>query len=174
MIQGKFNLASFRKSFGERSETALGDSINLILQEVQLMSLSVGNGETNVCPVYFSLYDDATLCFVLNLNSRHASLLGKTDAASVAIYNSNQPRTKPKAGIQMAGSCKQASIAESLKARERFAERFPENIDSKNVTEAVARAMAGLRFYLFVPNEIKILDESRFGEETYIDLVKGQ
>lgn len=174
MIQSKFNLTSFRKSSGGQPETVLGDSINLIVQEVQLMALSVGSGVSNVCPVYFALYDDTSFCFVLNLNSRHAKLLGGTDAASVAIYNSSQLRAKPKAGIQMTGSCKQASIAESIKARERFAERFPEDIENTTVTEAVARTMGGLRFFIFVPNEIKILDESRFGEETYIDLVRGR
>ena len=172
MLQSKFNLTPFHKSFGEWPEVALSDSINLALQNVPLMSLSVGAAVPNVCPVYFTLYDETSLCFVLNLNSMHAKLLGKTDAASVAIYDSSRPRTSPKIGIQMIGSCKQASVAESLKVRERYAQRFPENIKDTTVSEAVASAMAGLRFFIFIPNEIKILDEPRFGGETYISLVR--
>ena len=172
MLQSKFNLTSFRKSFGEWPETALGDSVNLILKNVQMMSLSIGTGVPNVCPVYFTLYDETSLCFVSNVNSRHAKLLGKTGAASVAIYDSSQLWTNPRAGVQMTGNCKQASVAESLKARSRHAERFPANAGDTTVTEVVAHAMGGLRFFLFAPTEIKILDESRFGKETYIVLTR--
>jgi len=172
MLQSKFNLTPFHKSFGEWPEAALSDSINLVLKNVQLMSLSIGADVPNVCPVYFTLYDEMTLCFVLNLNSRHAKLLGKTDAASVAIYDSNQPWANPKVGIQMMGNCKQASIAESLKARSSYAERFPANIEDTTVKKMVNHSMDGFRFFLFTPTEIKILDEPRFGEETYIALTK--
>jgi len=172
MLQSKFNLAPFRKSFGEWPETALGDSINLVLQNVQLMSLSTGAGVPNVCPVYFALYDETSLCFVSNVNSKHTKLLGKADAASVAIYNSSQPWASLRVGIQMTGNCKQTSIAESLKARERYAERFPPNAKDTTVSEVVAHAMEGNRFFLFTPTEIKILDEPRFGEEKHIVLVR--
>ena len=172
MLQSKFDLTPFRKSFGEWPETVLSDSVNLTLQSVQLMSLSTGTGAPNVCPVYFTLYDETSLCFVLNLNSMHAKLLGKTDAASVAIYDSSRPRTSPKIGIQMIGSCKQASVAESLKVRLSYAERFHANIEDAAVKKVVSRSMGGFRFFLFTPTEIKILDEPRFGEETYITLVR--
>lgn len=172
MLQSKFNLTPFHKSFGEWPEAALSDSVNLILQSVQLMSLSIGADVPNVCSVYFTLHDEMTLCFITNLNSRHAKLLGKTDAASVAIYDSSQPWANPKIGIQMIGNCKQASVAESLKVRLSYAERFPANIEDTTTKKMVTRTMDGLRFFLFTPTEIKILDEPRFGEETYITLVR--
>lgn len=173
MPQSKFNLTSFRKSLGEWPEAVLGDSINRILQGVQLMSLSVGVDVPNVCPVHFTLYGGTSLCFVSNLNSRHAKLLGMTDAASVAIYDSSQLHTNPRVGIQMIGNCKQASIAESIKVRECYAKHFPASSEDTTVTKAVTRTMDGLRFFIFTPTEIKILDESRFGVEAYITLVKG-
>ena len=172
MLQSKFNLTPFHKSFGGWPEAALSDSVNLTLQSVQLMSLSIGAAVPNICSVYFTLYDETSLCFVTNVNSKHAKLLGKTDAASVAIYNSNQLWANPKVGIQMTGNCKQASVAESIKARSRHAERFPAKTKDTTVTKMVADAMDGLRFFIFIPSEIKILDEPRFGEETYVTLVR--
>lgn len=172
MSQSKFNLTPFHKSFGEYPETALGDSINLILQSVQLMSLSIEADVPNVCPVYFALYDETSLCFVSNVNSKHAELLGKTVTASVAIYDSNQPWKNPRVGIQMMGNCKQASIAESIEARSRYAERFPANIEDTTVTKMVAHSLEGIRFFIFIPTEIKIIDEPRFGEETYAVLAR--
>ena len=72
----------------------------------------------------------------------------------------------------MTGNCKQASVAESIKARSRHAERFPAKTKDTTVTKMVADAMDGLRFFIFIPSEIKILDEPRFGEETYVTLVR--
>lgn len=174
MPQSKLNLTPFHKSFGEWPATSLSDSVNMVLQSVSLMSLSIGAGASNVCPVYFALYDETSLCFVTNVNSKHAKLLDKTDSASIAIYDSSQLWANPKVGIQMIGSCKQASIVETVKARTSYAERFPESIEDTTVTEMVALTLDGFRFFLFTPTEIKIFDEPRFGEETYIVLVKEQ
>lgn len=171
MSPNKFDLASFHSSSGVWPFAALSESINLVLQSVPLMSLSIGAGEPNVCPVYFALYDDASLCFISNISSRHAKLLDKTEAASVAIYDSSQPWTNPKVGIQMIGICKQASIMEAIKARSRYAERFPDCSEDITTSEMVSLALDGFRFFLFAPTRIKIFDEPRFGEETYIELV---
>lgn len=174
MPELKLDLSPYEKSFGEWKAADLSESVNSILQKVPLMALSIGAiGVPNVCPVYFALHDEAQLCFVTNVNSRHGKLIDKTDAASVAIYDSLQPWINPKAGIQMIGKCRRASIVETVHARSRYGNRFPESIEETTVAEMADAAMQGFRYFLYAPTEIKIFDEVRFGEETYIVLVSG-
>jgi hypothetical protein len=86
---------------------------------------------------------------------------------AVAVYSSAQTWAGPDKGLQMFGTCAVASGARASKAEQLYARRFAQYARWKAGRKPGDAARA-YRFFRFVPQKLKVLDELEFGEALFV------
>jgi uncharacterized protein YhbP (UPF0306 family) len=141
-----------------------------ILKRTTLWSMATvsSKNECHINTAYFSYDADLNCYFVSDTATQHTQNLAHSPCAAVTVFDSRQPWDSYHTGLQLFGRSWRASAAESNVARNVHCARFPDYrkyIDSLSVKEVKA---SPYRFYVFRPDQIKILDERAFGEEVFI------
>jgi hypothetical protein len=90
---------------------------------------------------------------------------------AVAVFDSHQPWGDPHTGLQLFGTGALANADGSSQAQELYAARFPryrEFLRHMPHGKPPSSTFRGLKFYRFVPERVRIMDEWEFGEEVFI------
>jgi uncharacterized protein YhbP (UPF0306 family) len=116
---------------------------------------------------YFAYSDELELFFYSYPDSQHAKNLNRNPSMATTIFSSAQTWGKPDRGMQLFGTCREASQKLTEKAEEVYGKRFP---DFKKWKAALKKDEGEflLRPYRFLPRRVKILDESVFGAGVFV------
>ena len=148
----------------------ISTSVLDILQAVQLCSIaSVGpEHEGHISTAYFCYTKHLDIYFVSDPATKHAQNLARDPRVAVAVFSTDQQWGAPLRGLQFFGQCRLASAIESPKALATHAARFHAYDEYIKALNPLERAKSPYRFYRFCPTSVKVLDESVFGEETFV------
>lgn len=153
--------------------TRVFQSVARILGTNSLCSMATRSkaGALDVNAAYFSVGGDLELYFLSNPSSAHCRNLAQDGQMAVAVFDSRQEWGETHAGLQLFGGAGPVPTGQTERARASYAARFPGYFDlvmrAGEDSEATTR-LDLLRFYLFRPSRLKILDEPEFGEDVYV------
>jgi len=123
---------------------------------------------------YFAQSADLQFYLLSHPGSLHCRNLATNPSMAVAVFVSPQDWTAPGRGIQLFGTCTEVEGEELRDAEGEYQRRYAEYMQWKSALEPVDRARE-YRFYRFLPERIKILDEAEFGDAVFVQaaIVRG-
>lgn len=159
-----------RLNHPEYPDERLRQSVFRILQAVTLCSLATTGPDAvaHINAAYYCYTDGIELYFVSDPSTKHCQNIAIQPRIAVAIFDTNQPWGDALSGLQMFGECHLASSQESITALRAHASRFRAYGDYLQALSPFERDSSPHKFYVFRPASVKILDESVFGEETFV------
>lgn len=110
---------------------------------------------------YLAHSDELHLYLLSHPGSLHCLNLAANPSMAVAVFPSAQNWTDPGRGIQLFGACAQVADAEAPEAERVYGGRYPAYPAWKVGLKPSDRALE-YRFYRFVPDRLKLLDEAEF------------
>lgn len=116
---------------------------------------------------YFSYSDELELYFLSHPSSLHCKNLLRNASTAMTIFSSSQNWTDPGQGLQLFGTCDEASAQANPSAERLYGERFPAYLAWRQSLEEGDLALA-YRFYEFLPAKVKVLDENQFGDAIFV------
>ena len=152
------------------SNTAIRSSVESALGSSLLCSMAtiVGAHRPHLHTAYFSWNASLHLFFISHPRSTHGQHLARPRRAAVTVFDTRQPWARDHFGLQLFGRCSLAHGKDVDAAQRAYRRRFPELHHWLNTLKPAERAAFPSRFYVFTPNTLKLLDEARFGEETFV------
>jgi uncharacterized protein YhbP (UPF0306 family) len=157
------------------SADRVGRSVARILQETGLCAWATvtPEGRAHINIGYFAQSADLHLYLLSHPASLHCRNVATNASMAVAVFVSPQDWTAPGQGIQLFGTCTEVGGDDVGDAERVYGHRY-------TAYEAWKAALkpgdpAGeYRFYRFVPERVKILDEAEFGDAVFVqaDIVK--
>lgn len=144
-------------------------SLFRLLRENHLCAISTvsRNYRAHINTAYFCFSDELEVFFLSHPSSLHSRNLSTNPSMAIAIFSSSPEWAGRDHGVQLFGTCTQATGAQARKAERLYGKRFP----------AYARWKTGLRkgdqardyrFYRFETNKLKLLDEKEFGDAVFV------
>ena len=145
------------------------ESIQRILQASTLCSLSTvePKGTAYINTAFFSYTSELELYFLSNPSTQHSQNLNRSGSAAMAVFTTQQGWGSGElAGLQLFGRC---ALAEDVERAQRsYADRFEAySLFWKGMDPSEQKAFPG-RFYVFLPEKVKVFDEAEFGEDVYV------
>ena len=128
-----------------------------------------GSRQPHINTAYFAYSEDLDLYFLSHPSSTHCRNVSANPSMAVAVFASTQSWTSPGLGLQLFGRCEPATGMHSEAAERLYGLRFPAHAAWKDTLKPGETAFA-YRFYRFVPEMIKILDEAEFGDAVWLAL----
>jgi len=149
----------------------ISESVLEILGSNRLCSIATvtAAGQPHINTAFFVVEESTlSLYFLSDPASLHAVNLHGNPHAAVTVFHSQQIWGDSLVGLQLFGSAAGAAEAVSATAESLYRQRFPAYQEWFDSLDAKAKASFRSRFYRFVPERLKLLDEARFGEETFV------
>jgi uncharacterized protein YhbP (UPF0306 family) len=116
---------------------------------------------------YFAHSDRLELYPLSHPGSVHCRNVIANPSMAVAVFASAQNWTQPGCGTQLFGTCRPVASADAAEVERIYARRFPAYANWKTTLKAGDPAL-NYRFYRFIPDHVKILDEAEFGDAVWI------
>jgi len=146
-----------------------------ILQETGLCAWATvtQEGRAHINIGYFAQSADLRLYLLSHPASLHCRNIATNASTAVAVFVSPQDWTAPGRGIQLFGICAEAGADEG-EAERVYGHRYTAYGAWKAVLK-LGDPAGQYRFYRFVPERVKILDEAEFGEAVFVqaDILRG-
>jgi uncharacterized protein YhbP (UPF0306 family) len=117
---------------------------------------------------YFASSADLRLYLLSHPASLHCRNVATNPSMAVAVFASPQNWTNPGRGIQLFGTCHIAFGVDEREAEDVYRQRYPP-YDAWKRGLTVGDPALNYRFYLFLPNRLKILDEAEFGDGVFVE-----
>ena len=159
------------KSQGYASER-VEQSVARILESCKLGSLATVTPSrgAHVNTVYFCWTRMLDLYFLSDPKSTHGKNLTQARDAAMTVFSTDQDWGDDHAGLQLFGECELVQGELQQVASALYAKRFPAyDVWFRALSDRQQRSFPG-RFYVFRSLGIKILDESEFGEEVFVQV----
>jgi uncharacterized protein YhbP (UPF0306 family) len=125
------------------------------------------DGSAHVNIGYFAHSDELHLYFLSHPGSLHCRNVAVNPTMAVAVFPSAQNWTDPGRGIQLFGRCAQVTDGQALVAERVYGARYGAYAGWKAALKAGDPAL-DYRFYRFIPDRMKLLDEAEFGDAVFV------
>lgn len=130
-------------------------------------------GAAHINAAFFAYDDDLHLFFLTHQESEHGRNILRGSTVAIAVHDDGQPWGAAHTGLQLFGRAQQATGEVEARAREHYAARFPlytEYVEGR-LSEGAPEASSSFfeqRFFVFRPEQLKILHEEEFGDEVLV------
>jgi uncharacterized protein YhbP (UPF0306 family) len=144
-------------------------SVFKILENTALCSMATvsADGRPHINTAYFSYSDALELYFLSHPESLHCRNLSSNPSTAVAVFSSIQRWIDPGEGVQLFGAGEQTSGSSAREAERSYTKRFDAYATWRSALKRGDVANE-YRFYRFRPSELKIFDESTFGDGVFL------
>ena len=148
----------------------LVESVEGILGQTKLLAMATVDSASTPSPwintAAFASDDQLHLYIVTYPTSKHSQNLETNSRVAVAVYDSQQT-DKLKQGLQLVGQCQRLTGTEADVGLKAWGER----VDGPDrLTKLIADFPSwSTKVYAISVNWVKIFDEKRFGEETWVE-----
>lgn len=122
----------------------------------------------HISHVYFCYSEDLEFYFLSDPRSLHCRNLLTNPSMAMSVFSSSQPWDRPGRGVQLFGSCVEASGLQAERGEQLYGKRFPKYAEYRSGLAKNAHRAFRYRFYRFVPRKVKILDEGEFGGGVFV------
>jgi uncharacterized protein len=154
------------------SDAALNESIRSILEANELMGMATVRGSDAYANTAYFAFNDRLDVFVLSEpTTQHSQNLSQNPSLAIAIFDSHQPWTSDKRGLQLFGTCEIASGPTLAEAVACYLKRFVGLKQWVTSPNDIVRGAINSKFYVMHVKSLKLFDEPRFGKEKFISLV---
>src|SRR5512146_698004 len=144
-------------------------SVTRILNENLLCSMAtVAGRRAHINAAYFCYSDALDLFFLSHPDSLHCRNLAKNASMAVMVFSTSQTWLGADVGVQLFGRCAEARGGRRMAAEHLYARRFRQYAKWKMTVRAGDTA-AEYRFYRFVPEQLRLLDEKSFGDAMLVE-----
>jgi len=162
---------SLTYSHPKHSDAALNESIQSILEANELMGMATVRGsEAYVNTAYFAFNDQLDIFLLCEPTTQHSQNLIGNASMAATIFDSHQPWTADKRGLQLFGKCQMATGVVLGEAVGRYLKRFVGLKQWVSSPDDILRGAINSKFYVMRVNSLKLFDEPRFGKEQFITL----
>ena len=167
-------LKTVKKRFSEES---VRRSVLRMLRESRLCSMATigARNLAHINTAYFCFSPQFELFFLSDPSSHHCRNLGRNPSMAMTVFRSSQVWGGPDRGLQLFGDCRETEGPTASRAARMYGMRFPRYAKIIKGTTASQRRQAAqlrsYRFYRFVPDRMKILDEAAFGGSRFVSIV---
>lgn len=143
-----------------------------ILDNVALCTMSTVNqdGTAHVNTAFFCVDSEWRLFFVSEEQTRHSQNINERSSVAVAVFRSDQGWDDWKTGLQLFGRCRMARGGDTELGARLYKERFPAYADWLQEIGRDTQDSDLPRFFIFVPESVKLLHEEALGEETFVTI----
>lgn len=117
---------------------------------------------------YFACSEDLRFYLLSHPGSLHCRNVATNPSMAIAAFVSPQSWTNPGRGIQLFGTCRMVPDADAREAEGLYCQRFQPYDGWKRALKVGDLALE-YRFYQFVPDRLKILDEAELGDAVFIE-----
>lgn len=140
-----------------------------ILEQNVLCSMATvtPDGRAHINTAYFSHSENLEIYFLSHPGSLHCRSLSSNPFMAMTVFCSAQRWTDPGQGMQLFGTCGEASGSAAKEAERWYRRRFEAYENWKAALKSDDRARE-YRFYRFEVAAVKILDEKSFGDAVFI------
>src|ERR1700683_361185 len=170
-IRGKiFNFSTITSPIDDLSGDDVGQAIMDILTNVRVYSMATvtPGGSAHIWASFFSYtINPFRLQVVTPPVTEHAANIERNRDVAVAVHAPDQRWADPKAGLQLFGQARRVDEATDVAPRDTYLARFPEL--SIGLARWPTLNGTGSHFYEVAVQRVKIVDEARFGGNTWID-----
>ena len=144
--------------------------VDKILDEVTLCSMATvrPDGKAHINTAYFWVDDALRLFFASRPETTHVRNLGDNPSMALTVFSTGQEWDDDKRGLQLFGEAFSAEGADGRLAEELYAKRFPDYAKWLREADPADLEKFTPSFFVFVPDEIKILSEGDLGEEEFV------
>jgi len=144
-------------------------SVARVLEETGLCAWSTvtQEGRAHINIGYFAQSANLHLYLLSHPASLHCRNVAMNASMAVAVFVSPQEWTAPGRGIQLFGACTEVGDDDVGDAEQMYAHRYPAYGAWKGALKPGDPA-GQYRFYQFVPDRVKILDEAEFGDAVFV------
>ncbi len=137
------------------------------LNRTALCSMAtINNDGTPHINTAFFCGDGGEIFFLSDKRSMHCRNIEKRPRIAIAVFDSHQNWDADKAGMQIYGEAYECDDTSSISAQKLYAKRFPKY--ASYVKSQKGKSDPHYKFFVVHIHRFTILDEKRFGEETYI------
>ena len=158
------------------SADRVGRLVARVLEESGLCAWATvtQEGRAHINIGYFAHSADFHLYLLSHPASLHCRNVATNASTAVAVFVSPQDWTAPGRGIQLFGPCTEVGSDDVVEAERVYGHRFTAYAAWKAALEPGDPARQ-YRFYRFVPERVKILDEAEFGDAVFVQaaIVRG-
>lgn len=156
-------------SHPKHSDAALNQSIQSILDANELMGMATVAGvDAYVNTAYFAFNDQLDIFVLCEPTTQHSQNLSQNPSMSAAIFDSHQPWTADKRGLQLFGKCEMATGGTLAEAVARYLKRFVGLKQWVTSADDILRGAINSKFYIMRVTSLKLFDEPTFGKEEFI------
>lgn len=152
------------------SDDEINVSISEILNENKLLSMATVNEHGSWINTAFYCFNKDMEFFILTeLDAQHSKNLKENPTIALTIFDSHQEWGPGKLkGIQIFGSCEKTQGTSLIEGVTLYIKRYPGVSKYMLKPDDLLKGLLGSWVYIIKPQNVKILDEKRFGEENYI------
>jgi uncharacterized protein YhbP (UPF0306 family) len=158
------------------SADRVGRSVARVLEETGLCAWATvtQEGRAHINIGYFAQSADFHLYLLSHPASLHCRNVATNASTAVAVFVSPQDWTAPGRGVQLFGHCTEVGGDDVRDAERVYGHRYTAYAAWK-ATQQPSDPAREYRFYRFVPERVKILDEAEFGDAVFVqaEIVRG-
>jgi uncharacterized protein YhbP (UPF0306 family) len=142
-----------------------------LLSENVLASFATsdGRGNAHINTAYYAWSADWSLFFYSYPESRHSRNVTRRSSMAVAIFDSHQRWGSPDRGVQLFGTCSEATGKWANLAAAVYSKRFP-GFDRWRLRTEREEGSFRLRPYRFRPQRVKLFDERTLGGGRFVEV----
>lgn len=147
-------------------------SLLRLLRENVLASFATvdARGRAHINTAYFAWTQDWSIVFYSYPTSRHCRNLRQRPSMAVAIFDSHQRWGRPDCGVQLFGTCGEATGLLAKSSATTYAKRFT-GFESWRARDERDEGSFRLRPFLFRPRRVKLFDERNLGGGRFVEVM---
>ena len=157
---------------GYRQED-LAKSVESISNDTQLFSMATLFAGDQVEPwintAYFSFDASFHYYYLSSPQSVHSKNLLTSPLCALSLFNTQQSAENGKQGLQIFGECRRAEGKYLKRGLLTYQKRFVGFENTIRIPEDFDKGIIESKLYCVTAHTIKIFDEQRFGEETWVE-----
>ena len=155
-----------------RSAVQLRPLVQGILEDVGLCTMSTVNadGTAHVNTAFFCVDSEWRMFFVSKEEAKHSTNIRERSSVAVAVCRSDQSWDDWKVGVQLFGTCVVARGPDFRVGSRLYKQRFPAYAKWVHALGRASGSSDVPRFFMFVPESVKLLHEEVLGEENFVTI----
>ena len=151
------------------SHSRMRKSVFRILRESMLCSMATvkGASRAHINTAFFAYSDQLEFYFLSDPRSIHCRNLSTNPSMAMTVFRSSQKWDESGRGLQLFGRCSEAKGSQATRAETMYGKRFPAYAKwTRNRRQA--SLLRAYRFYRFIPNTAKVMDEEEYGGAVFL------
>lgn len=150
------------------SQSQIREHISQFLHQNAIMTLAVSeNNQPWVCTLYYGIDDDLNMYIVSDPNNIHGKVIAKNSKIAFNIFDSHQPITQPKTGVQGKGTIQLVKgLKENAKGLKLWHQANP-GIEANITVKDLLKKVTDTRVYKITPTYLKFFNKQLYGSDEY-------